>query len=718
MESSRSRESTAQQLELPWEHIPHQPELHSHNTHPAPEPVYYSIPASDYSYNLPNAEQFQQPHQLPFQGSVSGPKDPAPFRNYSYPPTPAKKTAANSSNSKKPQSSASNGVTKKRDPHHKPKVSISFKNIAAGITRENYVPPTSTQRHQDAQNQKSNVVVAQLQDPELTDFSGCKTVEDRKKLLMRLNLNRKLKQKILEKKGEVAAGGGTGWTEQQAAQLQLGMFQVDPQYQYQQGADLFRHESSASLGTSAITGGFGVEAAGLHSSSHFTESSNIMDSGPLKRDVEVRYVPSRILTKPKKEKKNQRAGKPEQSQEPTPISAQIESSRIDNSSSSINALAPLPPIDPNSNNSHDHLLERSQQEYNTPYSAISSSQTNFPFAGYQMLYLPLQVPSSPNDPFLSPTSNLSSPPNNLSSSSNKKRQRRNSNSTPFQLTPPSSSVSSASSIPSSSSNQHPVRQLSLGSLFHPTLQTQMSNGQLLSSLGFSFSGSSSSLFGGSLGNGGASGSGSGTTAETSPIFGVFVPAPATTAVSSSSGVLAAVEEGKEVGGLSSDAKVQSPTQLAVSPTGMSPQSFYQWAFMQQKQLQNMAIQQASGSTSEGKTSEVEGTNTPVPLSKSHSLSFLLPVAASLPVAPVPSDVQKTHGKRKRTISSAKGKERAISEEENDGEDSQHQMQFIPLQPEQIQQLQQQQEMFQKAYLQQFMDQQQHNNKRWTTWSSK
>ncbi|KAJ3006729.1 UNVERIFIED_CONTAM: hypothetical protein HDU68_003920, partial [Siphonaria sp. JEL0065] len=173
--------------------------------------------------------------------------------------------------------SASKDGVKKRGPTYKPKVSISFKNIAAGITRENYTPQlVANMQHQHPQQRG---VVAAVQDPELIDSNGQKSREDKAKLLMRLNLNRKLKQKILEKKGmDASVCGDTG--------VMGEMYHVDPQRQYQPCQNNLCNQKTPQ-NNSAM-------------SELVVETAGPVESELLKRDVKLQYIPSR--TKPKKNK--------------------------------------------------------------------------------------------------------------------------------------------------------------------------------------------------------------------------------------------------------------------------------------------------------------------------------------------------------------------------------------------------------------------------------
>ncbi|KAJ3060991.1 hypothetical protein HDU98_003086 [Podochytrium sp. JEL0797] len=395
---------------------------------------------------------------------------------------------------------------------NKTRVSISFKNIAAGITKDNYQPPPKVPRGSGEYSVYDETEAGKLVespvvlDPELVNFSELKSEEERRKHAFKLNLNRALKLRLAEKKGGVVAGGEGGV----GGVVQLGpIAPLGPQW----GEDILM-----GYPLEPVMGGDMLPTDRMPESENFPgvlEGScpilgcpntmmgsnfggvegSLMGSGQ-KAQVSVKEKP-RAAPYPS-HKKLEKLTKKTITESPKAIEFQRpQPPPLPILPSTSHTIAGIPPIDTSAFTLHQH--HNPTDDYNTPYSATLFN-SGFSYSG-QMLYLPVQAPMSPPDAFLSPSvSPQSSTSDNTTTGNGTRRSLRHrkgaSQTSSQHPTPPSISSHATTRYSSgSSSASHPYadRQLSLGSLFNPALQSQLSNGQLLSQLGFAFSGSSSSL---------------------------------------------------------------------------------------------------------------------------------------------------------------------------------------------------------------------------------
>ncbi|ORY47901.1 hypothetical protein BCR33DRAFT_714950 [Rhizoclosmatium globosum] len=606
-----------------------------------------------------------------------------PFKRYSYSSAPSSK-----------RTSAPKKTTPKKDtstpgPEKKTLVSISFKNIANKGIRNGASANTPVTPVPSAASNSLKARLAEKIKAKVQDFCQNRFVENHGKRY------EPVAPPMTQVSQHVHRGGqqddGLDW-EAELAGLGVG---VNSQTHMQDLNGLYRGESSSSF-----TGSF-VGLSGNSVLESISEVSPMMSEKVIgsKKGGASRNTPKLNAKEVRDTKKPAPRQTPRRkaTQAPSPITP-VQSNQSSTPqptsapSSSIIPHASLPPcIDTSTPSDH---LQHETQEY-TPYSATSTSST-FP-VGYQMLYLPVQVPLSPTDAFLSPPTTDAA-----SSTPTKKRPRRGDSGQTSPVVQGGTPVTPGQKEAASTTQ----RQLSLGSLFHPTLQSQLSNGQLLAQLGLGTP-SLGGLFpssAASTGAGGVSTEGGGGVSGT-PIVGVWVPQGGCRKVESD------ILDGLD--------KVQSPVCGTVDAGagaggGASP---LQWAFLQQKELQLMALQLASAGSNSGGSGEAT-TACPPSLLRSGSLSFLFNVGGSIPPAIpeededdilAPSHNTRTANKRKRS-GSIKGKERLVDDIVGNGNTLptgalQEQFQFIQLQPEQLEQLQQQQELLQKLYYQQIMEQQ-------------
>ncbi|KAJ3133516.1 hypothetical protein HK100_004376 [Physocladia obscura] len=561
----------------------------------------------------------------------------------------------------------------------KTKVSISFKNIAAGITRDNYIPKQFTHQSHPSRSDIDNEIYmpnarggisAVKKDglnPEQMDPHE-KNAEEQERLAKRLQLNRKLKQKILEKRPEWAV----------ASTFSIGDVNFDDKsYDDGQNDQLF-DRNDLDMPPNQF----------LHTP--ISAVSGISE--------ENKYTVTKNNTRTKKDKKTRsKSEKPSYTEDINQVTSPINDISFNSSESEQQARV-----------AQSHIENTSQEKPSDSflhYSANSSS--GLPY-GYQMLYLPVQVPMSPNDPFFSPVSDLTSP---VAVSSKGGVKRENSELNTQQPTPPSIGPKNSQSL-STHPNTLSTQALSFTSLFHPTLQSQLSNSQLLTQLGFSLSSPS-------LGNwGGFGGLNVDSVANTSPVIGVFVPS---TNVSQQSPKHLPQEQKPHDSSANNfqnhqasnaNDSIGNSSKNVTCDTGKKetnqwcPQTFYQLAFMQQKQLQLMAQQHSMAAKINQEQQNASGSGAfnqhPETLLKSASLSFLFPISnASLSVPHQNQGeadlVQKNATKRKEFEEDTKN--------ENSNQETMtgaavaitktHSPLFIQLQPEQVTQLQQQQEQFLK-----------------------
>ncbi|KAJ3346630.1 hypothetical protein HDU83_002834 [Entophlyctis luteolus] len=514
-------------------------------------------------------------------------------------------------------------VTPSVSGQHKTKVSISFKNIAAGITRDNYVA------------QSGNSIAGTNNSTSNSNCGEANRAFDSAKLAARMNLNMKLKQKIMGKRPELAQFSNDSSVSNSTVSSS-GI-----------SGGFLRFPDSNDVASKDTTSSLEQVLATLSSADKFEYSQ--LQPVVIKKNCEKKKIQPKIRKTKKgatgiesdpedivKSTKNETTAQTHKTDSAHPPSQNISCDMFTN----LNSKTLLPPIDTSS---------QEQVISNTPYSATSST------FGYQMLYLPVQLPLSPS--LLSPVSNQSTP------------LERIANITDEKVTDPD-----AKKIPQMKTLSTAV---SLSSLFHPTLQSQLSNSQLFSQLGLHLSSPNLGTTAGSSCEDGISSSKSGS----SPLIGVLlasIPTSSVTEKPTSTSQLASTESAEII---SPKAKLTSPDSMPLTTP-----SRYQLAFLQQKQLQAIARQHGligePTSTLPEKSLPTEcisdvGTSTncamletfgnhnaPVML-KAPSLSFLFPSTT------IPKDyLTETAGRqgegqpKKRKRESLKGKEPADDEQHN------------------------------------------------------
>ncbi|KAJ3407061.1 hypothetical protein HDU80_009785 [Chytriomyces hyalinus] len=227
-----------------------------------------------------------------------------------------------------------------------------------------------------------------------------------------------------------------------------------------------------------------------------------------------------------------------------------------------------------------------QNMFSGPFNHTSTSNS-LPF-GYQMLYVPVQMPS-PSDPLLSPLQNLSSTPPRSKTSDHPIHSQIPTPTSSIDTTP---SKSAHSNLSRTSSQTEPLsKAVSFTSLFHPTLQSQLSNSKLFAQLGFSMS---TPTMGGFMSTGSVLGSGA------SPVIGVFLPSNS----SHNLETCAAFAQHGETREKPSAHKEKDTFDYSNAPPASSSSSAPGWNsqavyFLQQKQIQR-AMQ-------DGKMDELENT---------------------------------------------------------------------------------------------------------------
>ncbi|KAJ3241261.1 hypothetical protein HDU81_001246 [Chytriomyces hyalinus] len=228
-----------------------------------------------------------------------------------------------------------------------------------------------------------------------------------------------------------------------------------------------------------------------------------------------------------------------------------------------------------------------QNMFSGPFNHTSTSSLPF---GYQMLYVPVQMPS-PSDPLLSPLQNLSSTPPTVL------KDKTSENPIHSQIPTPTSSIDTtpSKSVHSNLSRTSPQTEplskaVSFTSLFHPTLQSQLSNSKLFAQLGFSMS---TPTMGGYMSTSSVLGSGA------SPVIGVFLPS------NSSQNLETSAAFTQQHGEIRENTSARKETDIFDYSSGLPPaSSSFGWNsqavyFLQQKQIQR-AMQ-------DGKMDDIEHT---------------------------------------------------------------------------------------------------------------